>query len=190
MCTSACIMDTCACACCVHVCHVYMCTLCAWVSHVCVACTCVHVLSICVDVHVVCTCVMCVSCTRVRVCCVHMCVVFTCVCHVCICMHVENRTPGGGRNTGVRSCGTGQELRRCHETKRLPRRSIPGRGRESRPGQGERSARVLGLPRPGNSPPISLLCASEDSFKEDQVLSSDTQGEVDQAMPGVTPACR
>lgn len=175
---------------CVHHGHVCMCMLCAHVScihvHECMGVTCVlhaHVCMCCVYVWMCMLCA-CVSCTRVHVCRVHMHVMSTCVCHVCICMRVENRTPGGGRNTGVRSCGTGQELRRCHETKRFPRGSIPGRGRESRPGQGERSARVLGLPRPGNSPPISLHCASEDSFKEDQVLPSDTQGEVDQAMPG------
>lgn len=41
-----------------------------------------------------------------------------------------------------------------------------------------------GAPQAGELLPISLLPASEDSFKEDQVLSSDTWGEANKAMPG------
>lgn len=51
--------------------------------------------------------------------------------------------------------------------------------------QAGRKVRVTsGAPQAGELLPISLLPASEDSFKEDQVLSSDTWGEANKAMPG------
>lgn len=46
-----------------------------------------------------------------------------------------------------------------------------------------------GTPQARELLPISLLRASEDSFKEDQVLSSDTRGEADKAMQGVALGC-
>lgn len=103
-------------------------------------------------------------------------------------MCVENLTPGGEKNTDARRRDPGHETGRCLETEHLPCKGSWEERQRKAPRQGERSGRLLGLPR--LRAPVSLLLHLCGFLQEEKVLSLDTQGaRLNRAAPGVTLGC-